>query len=430
MTIPAHDPPVRPRLLLVEDDAAARRSIAESVDDEVDVTAVANAEQALASIASVRPDFVLSDVRMPGLDGLALLRLLRERVPGVDVVLMTAYKDMPTVATAMREGAFDFLVKPIRLRDLRSLIQRIMESRRARDVAPPQPTRPLAMSMVGRDSRMIEIYKRVGQVAAGRVTALIRGETGTGKGLIARAIHETSSMATEPFIAINCTAIPEALLESELFGHVRGAFTGAIADRRGRFALAGRGTIFLDEVGDTTPEFQSLLLRVLEEREYFPVGSERGERTEARVIAATHRDLEALVASGRFREDLYYRLRIVEIFLPPLRERPDDIPLLARHFVDKASAQLGRQPPVIGDDALQRLLQHRWRRPRHRRRCATCRVRSFASRGGGQFSIGPCSTLVGRGASRCRCRRHSAACGPLCADARRTQRSGDEHAHR
>jgi two-component system, NtrC family, response regulator AtoC len=192
------------------------------------------------------------------------------------------------------------------------------------------------------------------------VNALIRGETGTGKGLVARAIHYNSPDASHPFVAVNCTALPETLLESELFGHVRGSFTGAISDRKGRFALAGRGTIFLDEVGDTSPEFQAKLLKVIEEREYHPVGSERAERTEARVLAATHRDLEAKVENGSFRQDLYYRLRVVEILLPPLRERPGDIPLLAAHFLRKASLELHRPELQLADDALAALLQHEW----------------------------------------------------------------------
>jgi DNA-binding NtrC family response regulator len=207
---------------------------------------------------------------------------------------------------------------------------------------------------------MIEIYKVVGQLAANRVSALVRGETGTGKGLVARAIHYNSPFADEPFIAVNCTALPETLLESELFGHVKGAFTGAVADRRGRFALAGRGTIFLDEVGDTSPEFQAKLLRVLEDREFHPVGAERPERTEARIVAATHRDLEARIADGTFRQDLYYRLRVVEIAIPPLCDRPEDVPLLARHFVRRVAIELGRPEPALPEGVVGALLAHTW----------------------------------------------------------------------
>jgi DNA-binding NtrC family response regulator len=372
------------RLLLVEDDPAVRRSLAETLADEgMEVHAAATAEEALGRLGELQPDLVLTDVRMPGLDGIDLLRLLHERAPGVDVIVMTAYDDMATIVRAMREGAFEFLPKPIRLQELRSVLGRVLEDRRARG----QPARAAEGkayhldALVGRDPRMIEIYKRVGQLAARRVNTLIRGETGSGKGVVARAIHYNSPQAEEPFIAVNCTALPETLLESELFGHVRGAFTGAIASRRGRFSLAGRGTLFLDEVGDTTPEFQAKLLKVLEEREFYPVGAERPERTEARVIAATHRDLEALVDQGHFRADLYYRLRIVELVMPTLRERIDDIPLLARHFVVKVSREMGVPEPAIAEESMTALLRHDW--PGNVRELENCLTRAVALATGG-----------------------------------------------
>jgi transcriptional regulator with PAS, ATPase and Fis domain len=207
---------------------------------------------------------------------------------------------------------------------------------------------------------MIEIYKLVGQLAANRASVLIRGETGTGKELIARAIHFNSPDAAEPFVPVNCTALPTTLLESELFGHVRGAFTGAVADRRGRFALAGHGTIFLDEIGDTSLEFQAKLLRVLEDHSYYPLGSDIAERSRARVIAATHRDLEALIGQGSFREDLYYRLRVVEIAVPTLRERPGDLVELAQHLVGRAAEELHRPLPALSEDTIRTLLAHDW----------------------------------------------------------------------
>jgi Nif-specific regulatory protein len=221
---------------------------------------------------------------------------------------------------------------------------------------------------------MIEVYKLVGQAAGTRATVLIRGESGTGKELIARAIHVNSEAAREPFVPVNCAAVPNTLLESELFGHTRGAFTGAHEARRGRFALAGRGTIFLDEIGDTSLDFQSKLLRVIQDREYQPVGAERTERTEARVVAATHQDLEQMVADRRFREDLYYRLRVVEIVLPALRERRGDIPLIARHMVKRAGAALGTAEPVLSDEALDRLMSHSW--PGNVRELENCVLRA------------------------------------------------------
>ena len=353
------------RILVVDDDPTIRSSFTQVLaDEETEVRAAASAEDALAKLDAQHPDVVLSDVRMPGLDGIALLRLLRERAPRIDVIIMTAYDDMPTAVAAMREGAFDFLPKPLDLDDLQRVLDRVFEDRRARErqrrAAEDAASRYQLDQLVGHDPRMIEIYKLVGQLAANRASVLIRGETGTGKELIARAIHFNSPDAAEPFVPVNCTALPTALLESELFGHVRGAFTGAVADRRGRFALAGHGTIFLDEIGDTSLEFQAKLLRVLEDHSFYPVGSDIAERSQARVIAATHRNLEELIGNGAFREDLYYRLRVVEITVPPLRERPGDLPQLAQHLVGRAARELHRSLPLLSEEVLRALLAHDW----------------------------------------------------------------------
>jgi len=365
-----------PRILVVDDDPAIRTSIAEALaEGGLSVSVAEDGTQALAQFAAAAPEVVLTDVRMPGMDGLALLRTLRERAPLVDVILMTAYDDMPTVVEAMRGGAVEFLVKPLNLRQLRQVVERVFEDRRSRGragTAPPQAASP--GELVGRSLGMIEVYKLIGQAATTRATVLVRGESGTGKELVARAIHGNSAAAAEPFVAVNCAALPNTLLESELFGHVRGAFTGAHEARRGRFALAGRGTIFLDEIGDTTIEFQSKLLRVIQGGEFQPVGAERAERTEARVVAATHQDLEQMVADRRFREDLYYRLRVVEIFIPPLRERPEDIPLVAQHLVQRATQALGTGTVVLSDDALDRMIAHQW--PGNVRELENCIMRA------------------------------------------------------
>ena len=331
-------------------------------DQGLAVDAAADGQLALDYLDEQTPDVILADIRMPELDGLALLRLVRTRSPGIDVVLMTAFDDMPTVATAMREGAADFLTKPLDLHELRRVLSRILSDRdtRRKSVDSERVAVRSGADLVGRDVRMIEIYKTIGQVAAARTNVLIRGESGTGKELIARAIHEQSPDRGHPFVPVNCSALPVTLLESELFGHTRGAFTGAAAARRGRFALAGKGTIFLDEIGDTSPDFQTKLLRVLQEHEFVPVGAERAERTDARVIAATHRPLEQLMAAGHFREDLYYRLRVVEISVPPLRDRQSDLPLLVRHLAGRASAALGRGEPVVSTAALDAIRRHRW----------------------------------------------------------------------
>ena len=349
------------RILIVDDEAAIRESLAEALAEQPgEVQTAADGKQALELLSRAAPDIVLSDVRMPEMDGLALLREIRRRAPQVDVVLMTAFDDMPMVASAMREGAADFLVKPLDLHVLRRVLSRVFEDRQTRSTAPQQQVFAAPASFVGRHPQIIEIYKTVGQAASRRANVLIRGESGTGKELIARAIHEQSAFASEPFVAVNCAAIPTALLESELFGHVRGSFTGAVAARRGRFALAGRGTIFLDEIGDTSLEVQAKLLRVLQEHEYYPVGAERSERTDARVIAATHRNLEHMLAAGQFRDDLYYRLRVVELAVPPLRERVSDLPALVEHLIRVAVANSAERVPIVSQEALDAMSKYPW----------------------------------------------------------------------
>jgi two-component system, NtrC family, response regulator AtoC len=349
------------RILIIDDDDAVRTATADALArNGRDLRVAEDATAALHALDSWRPELVLCDVRMPDMDGLTLLDLLTERVPDADVIMMTAYDDMPTVIKAMQGGAVDFLVKPLDLHQLRQSVDRLLADRLTRQsAAAPEPSVSLDL-LVGRDPRMIRVFKQIGQAAGVASTVLIRGASGTGKELVARAIHAHSAAASQPFVPVNCAALPETLLESELFGHVRGSFTGAHGDRRGRFALAGRGTIFLDEIGDTTLEFQTRLLRVLQDREFQPVGAETVQRTDARVITATHRPLETRIADGSFREDLYFRLRVLEIELPALRDRRSDIPLLARHLVARASAQLDLTTPVIADDTMRLLEAHDW----------------------------------------------------------------------
>lgn len=351
------------RILIVDDDPDIRASLGEALAEHgAEVAAADGGVAAVPMLERFQPDVVISDVRMPEIDGMSLLEMIRERRPSVDVVLMTAYDDMATIASAMRGGAVDFLVKPIGLRELLAVTDRVFADRKVRSTAPKIATAAdrAPQTIVGRDPRMVEIYKLIGQAAATTTTILIRGESGTGKELVARAVHQHSSSAAAPFVAVNCAALPSTLLESELFGHVRGAFTGAHENRRGRFALAGSGTIFLDEIGDTSLEFQTKLLRVIQDREYQPVGSDRVERADARVIAATHQDLESLIETRRFREDLYYRLRVVEIELPPLRDRPSDIPLLVEHIIAASSASLGVSRPVLSREAMAALCEYTW----------------------------------------------------------------------
>jgi two-component system, NtrC family, response regulator HydG len=352
-----------PRILIVDDDASIRASLSEAlIEHGAQVEIADDGTAALGLLERFDPELALCDVRMADMGGLAFLDLIRSRRPSVDVILMTAFDDMETVASAMRAGAVEFLVKPIGLQQLLTAVDRVFDDRklRRRPTRESMSTTRTNGSLVGRDPRMIEIYKLVGQAAATNATVLIRGESGTGKELVARAIHAHSSAANEPFVAVNCAALPNALLESELFGHVRGAFTGAHESRRGRFAIAGRGTIFLDEIGDTTVEFQTKLLRIVQDGEFQPVGSEKVERTHARVIAATHQPLEAMIVARRFREDLYYRLRVVEIVIPPLRDRLSDMPLLIEHLLARAADSLGVATPVLSPAALDCMLQHSW----------------------------------------------------------------------
>ncbi len=350
------------RILIVEDDAVHRQLLERHLSRTGhEVVAVDRAELALARVARTAPDLIIADVRLPGMDGYGLLARLHEAAAALDVILVTAYGDVQDVIDAMKGGAYDFLPKPLDLERLDEAVQRCLQERtQLRDARLSGPPSPQLDGIVGRDPSMIEVYKIVGAVAATRTPVLIRGETGTGKELIARAIHRNSENASEPFLAVNCAAMPESLLESELFGHVRGAFTGALNDRKGRFELAGRGTIFLDEIGDTSPAFQTELLRVLQHREFYPVGGERPRRTDARVLSATHRPIEQLITGGRFREDLYFRLRIVEITLPPLRERTGDIPLLTRHILARVSRELGKDVRIVSDEVMAALLRYDW----------------------------------------------------------------------
>lgn len=353
------------RILVVDDD----RSIRETFEQHLsvlgyEVATVPNAEEALASLAGFEPALVVTDVRMPGMDGIEFLKRARSEVADLDVIVITAFDDMKTAVNAMRAGAYDYLVKPLDLDQIDLLLERCFRDRslrrRAQQLSAEASEGHELHNLVGHDPAMVEIYKLIGVLAENRATVLIRGETGTGKECIARAVHFNSPQTEEPFVAVNCTALAESLLESELFGHVRGAFTGAVESRKGYFELAGEGTVFLDEIGDMGAELQAKLLRVLEHQEYYPVGAERPRVTKARVIAATHRPLEELVRIGVFREDLYYRLKVVELFVPPLRERRGDIPQLAEHLLVKISAKLHRETPRITPDAVRVLELHDW----------------------------------------------------------------------
>ena len=351
------------RIMLVDDDEGLCLTLGPHMKDlGHEVLTAESAEKALNQMGAFKPDIVFTDVQMPGMDGFELLAHLRKARPDVDVVVITGYGGVQGAIDAIRDGASDYLLKPLDLDEIEAVIERCMDARRTGSLGRVEVSvgAEAPGGLVGRHPSMLSVYKTIGAVSASRAAVLLQGETGTGKELIARTIHENSPSADQPFIAVNCAAVPETLLESTLFGHMRGAFTGASADRRGPFEMAGRGTIFLDEIGDTSLTLQAKLLRVLEEREFYPVGSEHPRYTEARVITATNRDLEDLVRKGEFREDLFFRLKVIEIRVPSLRERRSDIPLLVRHILSKVAVELGRQAPGVSREVLAHLVARDW----------------------------------------------------------------------
>ena len=326
------------------------------------VTAVADGEVALREAQAQAFDLVLLDVRMPGVDGLTLLDRIRALRPETQVVIMTAHGTMETAIQAMQRGAYDYLTKPFDLDEALLLAERALTARRlAQEVASLKTGLREVWefgALVGRHPSMQEVYKTIGRVAASDVSVLLRGESGTGKEVVARALHHYSRRAGRTFVGISAAAIPSTLLESELFGHEKGAFTDAKERRLGKLELAHGGSVFFDEIGDMPPELQVKLLRALQERAFERVGGHELIRMDVRVLAATHRDLEAMMREGRFREDLFYRLNVVTISLPPLRERRADIPLLAEHFLAKYAGTLGEG--ALSPDALDRLVGYDW----------------------------------------------------------------------
>ncbi len=352
-----------PTLLLIDDDVKLTESIVLNVGEGRYHWEVANdGMEGLRLLGEVEPDAVICDIRMPKMDGLTLLGKIRELHTDLPVIMITAYEDMETTIRAMQLGAFEYVRKPVDTGELELLIDRalatVRRQRRLSKMVDEICQQYRMNNLVGSTPAMQEIFKTIGQVSVSRVSVLIGGESGTGKELIAKAIHYNSPDREEPFVPVNCSAIPEGLIESELFGHEKGAFTGAVATTRGQFELAGRGTLFLDEIGDMPPAVQAKLLRVLQEREFSRVGGNKRIPFEARVIAATHRDLDEMIAGEEFREDLFYRLAVVRIAVPPLRERREDIPRLAEYLVDKINKELGRSIRRIDPEALVRLKEY------------------------------------------------------------------------
>ncbi|WP_405282586.1 sigma-54 dependent transcriptional regulator [Gaopeijia maritima] len=346
------------RILIVDDDRTFRLSTGELLrQDGHEVEMAADAAEAVATLDQARYDLVLLDMRMPGMDGLTAVEVLRKRGLGTPILMISGFGTIDTAVESLHRGADHFLSKPVDPDLLSARVAELLERRPAEE-----RVREGALgSMVGHSSAMREVFEAVRQVAPTETTVLVQGETGTGKELLARAVHDLSDRAGGPFVPVNCAGLAEGVLESELFGHVRGAFTGAVADREGLFAAARGGTLFLDEVGDVSLALQQRLLRVLQEREVTPVGSSRARKVDVRVVAATHRDLRDEVARGRFREDLYYRLDIFRIDVPPLRARRADIPLLVEAALVRLRERSPRDPPSAVSPLAMRLLRaHDW----------------------------------------------------------------------
>jgi len=356
----------KPRILIVDDHLSMAETVADGLAEHgFEAIAVAAGREAAQRLVEQDFDALVTDLRMPGVDGLELLKISRADAPARPVIVMTAYSAVESAIDCIRQGAFHYLTKPFKVDELVLFLNRALEdSRLRREAASLRRTlreRFGLSNVVGQSDAMRAVSELVERIAAASAPVLLTGETGTGKGLIARAIHAHGPRASEPFVAVNCAALPENLLESELFGHVKGAFTGATGNREGLFVNADRGTLFLDEIGEIAPNLQAKLLHVLESGTVRPVGANKERRIDVRIVAATHRDLHARVASGAFREDLLYRLDVVSVEIPPLRHRQEDLPLLLRHFLTRA---LERHPesPVrsFSKVALERLLDHRW----------------------------------------------------------------------
>ncbi|MCE9576124.1 MAG: sigma-54 dependent transcriptional regulator [Deltaproteobacteria bacterium] len=353
------------KILVVDDEPDARLAVAEVLATVgFTVETAGDAFKALGKAADFAPDVVVTDLRMPGMDGFELMARLRATPSPPAFVLLTGVNDVATAVKAIRDGAADYLVKPIQAAPLIAVVREQVEHRRVLAQLEALRSRPeqrrIVHGMIGQSEPMARIHEAIARVAPARSSVLITGESGTGKELVAEAIHANSPRAAGPFIKVHCAALAETLLESELFGHERGAFTGAVAQREGRFAAADKGTLFLDEIGEISLSIQVKLLRFLQEREFERVGGDRPQRVDVRIIAATHRDLPAMVRDRTFREDLFYRLNVVTIDMPPLRDRPDDIPALAQFFFERSRVENGRQLTELSPETIAALTAYPW----------------------------------------------------------------------
>jgi two-component system response regulator HydG len=354
------------RILVVDDDAVVVRAVTAILRQAgYLVTPISDSMEGLAAALETDVDVAMLDIKMPNITGLDILREIKAKRPEVEVVIMTAFATVQTAVAAVKAGAYDYLTKPFDdIDEVTLTIEKAYERKRLRtrnqQLEEMLATRDPVEGLIGTGPKMEAVFKMIESVAPSSATVMIEGESGTGKELVARALHHRSLRREKPFVAVNCSALTETLLESELFGHVRGAFTGAVGNKQGLFESANGGTLFLDEIGDIPPSMQARLLRALQEGEIKRVGSAEVVKTDVRVVAATNRDLRKLVSSGSFREDLYYRLNVITIKLPPLRERPEDIPLLVHHFLVKHGAKANKRYTDIQPEAMSALISHRW----------------------------------------------------------------------
>ncbi|MCZ7616410.1 MAG: sigma-54 dependent transcriptional regulator [Ignavibacteriaceae bacterium] len=354
------------KILVIDDDESIRKTLT-SYLRKMNYK-VFSAENGIEGIETARkeiPDLVITDIKMPHADGFEVLKKIKEIDSHIHVIMITAFDDMSSTVKAMQKGAYDYIEKPLEIDKLKITINRALENKKMSEqldsfISVETEEYRSENTLIGKASVMKDVYKKIGQTTTSRVTVLIEGESGTGKELVARAIHYSGITKEKPFIPVNCTALTESLLESELFGHVKGAFTGSIRDKKGKFELAGEGTIFLDEISEISPNLQVKLLRILQQREFERVGGETLIPMKARIIAATNKDLNQLVREGKFREDLYFRLKVVSINLPPLRERLDDIPFLVSHFLAKINNELHKNVTKVPEDVMEMLKNHYW----------------------------------------------------------------------
>ncbi|MCL5028492.1 MAG: sigma-54 dependent transcriptional regulator [Bacteroidetes bacterium] len=354
------------KILVIDDDQSIRKTLSGYLKKQnYEVLSAENGLKGIEIVKNELPDLVITDIRMPGADGFDVLKNVKDIDPHIHVIIITAFDDMQTTVKAMQQGAYDYIEKPLEIDSLKITIQRALKNKKLSDqlntfVNEKTEEYLVENTLIGKTPQMRQVYKKIGQVSSSRVTVLIEGESGTGKELVARAIHYSGITKNQPFIAVNCTALTESLLESELFGHVKGAFTGSIRDKKGKFELADEGTIFLDEISEISPSLQVKLLRILQQKEFEKVGGEALIPMKARIIAATNKNLVEHVKEGKFREDLYFRLKVFSVDIPPLRERIEDIPFLVSHFLNKINLELHKNVNKIPEEVMDILKNNYW----------------------------------------------------------------------